>query len=155
MKKIIILLALSLTASAQVLNTSIVSKNKSFSISTFGDFGSNIFYSCDTVEYAVKNLMEQLGGEKIKVSCSGGINPWGGFSSPAYVRLSLDALQEDEAGSITANYQELDFRSSSSCHLFREIIRNTKGLFEITDLNYSNRCNVRFDNFKLSAKVLL
>lgn len=155
MKKILILLVLSLTANAQLLNTSVVSKTKSFSISTIGDFGSNVFYSCDTVENAIENLLEQLGGDRINVSCSGGINPWGGFSSPAYVRLSLNVLQKDESGSLTAKYEELDFKSSRSCHLFREIIRNTKNLFELKGLKYSNRCNARFDSFKLSTKVLL
>ena len=152
MKTILFGLVLSLVASAQVMiDAEVQSVSKNFNISSFGDFGSRIYYNCDSVENAVESMMTDFGATNVSVRCTGGLNRWGGFPTEARVSLSMDVLKMKAAGAMRGEYKSVRIRSFRSCHLLKEIADKTHGLFDVKTLDYTRRCTSS-DRFKLDGE---
>jgi len=154
MKVLLTLVFAASLASAQMINTNITTKNTSFRISSFGDFGSRVYYNCDSVESVVESMLTDFGAQNVSVRCSGGLNPWGGFATEAFVRVEMDVMTENNDGAMRGEYQVVEIKSSQSCHLYREVAKNTHGLFNVKSLTYTKRCSPSFDRFKLQGEFL-
>lgn len=155
MKLILSTLMLTVFANAQVVNSEYSSTKASFNITSFGDFGTRIYYNCDSVEAEVKSLMKEFGAKNIQVRCTGGITPWGGMATDAFVRLSMDVLTENVDGATNAEYQLVEISETRNCHLLKEVTKATKDLFKVQDLDYTRTCRGgSFDRFRLSGYFL-
>lgn len=154
MRTILLGLILSIGASAQMIDAQTVNTKTSFRISSIGDFGSRIYYNCDSVENEVERMMEAFGASNVNVTCSGGLSPWGGFATEAFVRLSMDVLKADIEGVMRGEYQRVEVKSFDNCHLLKEITNNTHGLFDVKNLTYTTRCSSTFKRFSLSGDFL-
>lgn len=142
-------------ANAQVTNSEYLNTKASFGITSFGDFGTRIYYNCDSVEAEVEALMKKFGAKNVEVSCTGGINPWGGMATDAFVRLSMDVLTEYVGGTTAAEYQLVEVRETRNCHMLKEVTKATKDLFRVQDLDYTRTCRGgSFDRFRLSGYFL-
>ena len=154
MKTILLGLILAIGASAQMVDAQSMTKSASFRISSIGDFGSRIYYNCDSVENQVASMMERFGATNVSVRCTGGLDPWGGFATEAFVRLTMDVLVSDANGAMRGEYQEVSIRSFDNCHLLKEISENTHGLFDVRSLNYTKTCTRSNSRFRLKGEFL-
>jgi hypothetical protein len=127
--KVLSLVALMISTSIFAANYQ--NHNISFSISNFGDSGSRVFYSCDSVESEVENLLEELGAKSIRVSCTGGIDVFNPrFSRPAFVRVNFESLTEDSDTLIETNIVKLNIKAAgSNCHLIKQSFRGIENKF--------------------------
>jgi hypothetical protein len=141
-------------AQANLEDTKLETKTKRFNITSFGDFGSRVYYNCDSVEAEVKSMMELFGAQNISVRCSGGISPWGGFATDAFVTLKMDVMTLDDEGTMRAEYEAVELRARRNCHLLKEVTKATAKLFVMKDLKYSRSCSPSSDFFRLSATIL-
>lgn len=125
-----------------------------FAISSHADHGGQIYYSCYAVEAAAEDLLTSLGAMNVKANCSGGLES-GGFSPIAFLSLEFTHPVTAKATEAThsARYMtvELKGRESSSgvhkghsCHLAREIFRNTSETLDLQNLHADFRCSGSF-----------
>jgi hypothetical protein len=115
--RFIALLALILTSSA--FAQEYVTKKVSFTIPTL-NLGTQTFYNCDSVESLTAAHIKTLGGENVKVTCTGGIDTWNpNWSTAAFVSAKFDALMP--TGDNTGGQERFMVRSSgvrsSDCQL--------------------------------------
>jgi hypothetical protein len=147
--KILSFLSLLISTSlfATELTSEFQSHNLSYSISNFGDQGSRVFYSCDTVENEVETLLTQLGAKSIRVSCTGGINIFNPtFSSPAYVRVSFDSLTQGQSSLHDVEVVNIKIKALGSlCHLIKESFNNVRKSFVITNAK-QRRCGAGYSS---------
>lgn len=154
MKSILLVLVIAFGASAQMIDAQTMTKKTSFRISSIADFGSRVYYNCDSVENQVESLMERFGATNVSVRCTGGLNPWGGFATEAFVTLSMDVMVSDANGAMRGEYQTVKVNSFDNCHLLKEVVDNTHGLFDVQDLDYTRRCTRTNARFKLVGSFL-
>lgn len=108
--RFIALLALVLTTSA--FAQEYVTKKVSFTIPTL-NLGTQTFYNCDSVESLVAGHVKTLGGENVKVNCTGGLDTWNpGWSTAAFVSAKFDVLVP--AGENTGGQERFIVRSNST-----------------------------------------
>jgi hypothetical protein len=154
-----VLSLIALMISTSIFAASYQGHNASFSISNFGDFGSRVFYSCDSVESEVENFLEELGAKSIRVSCTGGIDVFNPrFSRPAFVRVNFESLTKDSNNSVEANLVKLNVKAvGSNCHLIKETFRGVSKKF-ITSNVRQRQCrsgySSQFERTVLTLNVL-
>ncbi len=86
-----LLILASLLVSASAFASELVSQKVAFHVGG-RVLGREIYYSCESVRYAVKKHLVTLGAENVRVSCSGGLDHFNRRNAwPALVRASFDA----------------------------------------------------------------
>lgn len=108
--RFIALLALALTTSAFAQDY--VTKKVSFTIPTLS-LGTQTFYNCDSVESLTAAHIKTLGGENVKVTCTGGLDTWNPqWSTAAFVSAKFDVLVP--AGDNTGGQERFMIRSTGT-----------------------------------------
>ncbi|MEX0799142.1 MAG: hypothetical protein WD025_06840 [Bacteriovoracaceae bacterium] len=156
MKLIIMaLLAFSVSfATAQVVDTVEKTQTESFRIDSRTDFGGRVYYACESVEHKTEALLKELGAYDISVRCSGGIDPWGGYAREAFVKTTFTVKSENAQGDQDGSYEEFEFKSFGSCHLYSEVFSQVKDAFEFERLDKVRRCFRSNDRITISGSVL-
>ena len=118
-----------------------------FRINSNLDFGGRAYYNCDSVEAQAESMLEKLGAEGVSVSCRGGLDPWGGFSTEAYVSATFDAP-------ISGALQIVEFRGFQGCHLAKEIFNGVRKSFQIMDVQGLRSCSRSSDGYRFNVSVI-
>jgi hypothetical protein len=127
-------------------------KFERFTISQFGDNGSRIYYNCDSVENAVSESLKEMGAIVHSVRCTGGLDRFGRFHTPARVRATFDALSSKIDGNISSSIQSVEIRKRNNCHLYSSIVKGVSNSFEISKVNM-RRCFRSDDRTRIKIQV--
>ena len=126
-----------------------------YTIQTRTDFGSQVFYNCDSVENRVERLLETLGAKNISVRCTGGLDMWGNFHLPARVTAKYSALSNEMINSgINTELVEEKVKERNSCHLLNTSFNKLRKNFLIDSYKVrrctssNTRSNIRFTVLK-------
>jgi hypothetical protein len=134
----------------------VVSTHREFPIrSSFGP-GGHVYYNCDSVEAAVKDLLSQLGARRINVRCTGGIDE-GRPPMDAYVEVSFRALKLaaiNDTGIVMANWKWVQIHSWDDCYLKNEIFENVKTGFSMMDVSKARSCSRVDSQFRARLRTL-
>lgn len=121
MKTIIITLMMSLLASSAYATTS-----TSFTISTFSNNGSRVYYNCDSVEDRVESILNTMGVSVVDVRCTGGLDRFGRMHTSAFVRTTFDATALEA--------KEVKITDRSRCHLNNSIVKSLAKSIKVENL---------------------
>jgi len=149
MKVLILMLAL---ISSNVFAVGYKTVKSSFTVPELSGNGGRSYYSCDSVEAETQSILKTLGAKNISVRCTGGISPFGGFHSPAFVRANYSVLSFEVQGNMTvaiAN-ERID---GNNCHLTNSIVNGVEKKFEISKLRTRN-CFRASDRTMVTMDVL-
>ncbi len=128
-------------------------KSESFTISQFANNGARIYYNCDSVETKVEQTLKKLGAIVYSVRCTGGIDRFGRFHTPARVSATFDALNSEIDGNIATAIRTVSLNERTNCHLYQNIMRGLEQSFEISKVNYG-RCHKPGARTRIKFKVL-
>lgn len=118
-----------------------------FRINSNLDFGGRVFYACDSVEAETEAVLEKLGAAGASAACRGGFDPWGGFSTEAFVNATFDAPT-------TGVEQTIELRGFSNCHLVKEIFRGVRSSFKITNVSGLGSCSSSNDSYRFKVTLI-
>lgn len=153
MKLLIIATLLVSSAFSQVINTVNVTNNEGFTIFNRTNNGGIVFYSCDIVEYATRDLLQALGATDVSARCTGGFTPWG-TATPANVSVTFTSKMISEDGEGEGYFETFQFNRGDNCHLYENIFRNIKNNFAFENYDVMSPCFRGNDRFRLSGSVL-
>ncbi len=118
-----------------------------FRINSNLDFGGRTYYNCDSVESETEALLERLGATGVSAACRGGLDPWGGFSTEAFVSATFDAPT-------TGTEQTIEFRGFRNCHLVKEIFNGVRSSFKITNVSGLRSCSRSSDGYRFNVSII-
>jgi len=118
-----------------------------FLINSNLDFGGRVFYACGSVESETEALLEKLGATGVSAACRGGLDPWGGFSTEAYVNATFDAPT-------TGTEQTIELRGFRNCHLVKEIFNSVRSSFKITNVSGLRSCSSSSDSYRFKVTLI-
>ena len=129
--------------------------SSSFTISTFANGGTRVFYNCDSVENRVTHMLKQMGAHVLSVRCTGGLDRWGaGMHLPASVRVTYDTLSSKIDGNVATVVGETQIKQRDNCHLNNAIFKGVRHNFEIYKQN-QKRCLRPGDRTLIDLSLLL
>lgn len=130
----------------------------SYTIDSFTSPGDRVYYNCDSVESNTKSLLKKLGAEKIRVSCTGGFDPYTGFPpTPAYVTAKFIAptMTKNKAEPRLASVKEVELRSSDDCHFMKSTLDGLADEIELVITDGPNFCSSgRASSARFTVEVL-
>lgn len=130
----------------------------SYTIDSFTGPGDRIYYNCDSVESNTKSLLKKLGAEKIRVTCSGGFDPYTGFPpTPAYVTAKFIAptMTKNNATPRLASVKEIELRGSDDCHFMKSTLEGLAEEIELNIVDGPNFCSSgRAPSSRFTVEVL-
>ncbi len=151
MKKVLTLISIIFSFSA--LSAGYERVEKSFTIRHITDFGSQVYYNCDSVENKTEQLLESLGAIVYSVRCTGGLDVFGRFHMPARVKVEFEALKSEIDGGINSIYDVVSIRDFHNCHLNNSILNGVKDSLDILNIE-TRRCLRSSDRTRIEVSVL-
>lgn len=121
----------------------------------FSNVGSGqVYYNCDSVEYKVEELLEEMGAQNIRVRCSGGLDRFGQFSTSARVNTTFDVLSYEMPNDGTMfSTKRVEIRERDNCHLYNSSFKALSKSFEISEIS-TGVCFRPGDRTRISFKVI-
>lgn len=134
-----------------------VSNSYGFTISSIWDFGGRVYYNCDSVEDAAKDMLQHLGARNISVQCTGGLDHNGMPPMEAYLRVSYDSLKASGSGdpsAIQAYYTAVELRGYQDCFLAQQLFKKFVPTFDTKDVSSVRRCTEASGSYLYRLSVL-
>ena len=150
MKKLILVLTL---VAGNVFAANFQTNNSSFTVSDITRDGSRVYYNCDSVEHKVEKLLTKMGAKVHSVKCTGGLDVFGRFHTPARVRVSYDTISSKLAGNVATAISSVSIKERDNCHLNNTVVKAVKKNFEISKVEMK-RCFNANSRTRISMDVL-
>ncbi|MEC9284165.1 MAG: hypothetical protein VX642_15725 [Bdellovibrionota bacterium] len=112
-----------------------------------------VYYNCDSAEYTVESILEEMGAKDIRVRCTGGLDPIGSIHLPARINAEFEAINAELDGKISVKIDEVKFRNHKNCHLYNSVVKAVQDQFEIAHMEM-RRCH-RIDGSTLIKMSVL
>jgi hypothetical protein len=135
-----------------------VSNHYSFTLTSNWDFGGHVYYSCDSVEDAAKDMLQRMGARNVQTHCTGGIDQ--GHTMPpmeAYLTVSYDSLKATSAGdsqAVQGEYTAVELRGFDNCFLAQQLFKKFLPTFDTKDVSPARHCANPGSNYLYRLSVL-
>ncbi|MES3037320.1 MAG: hypothetical protein V4736_05375 [Bdellovibrionota bacterium] len=133
-----------LVSQAQAQSIAWVEKDIHVSYSSF-----HSYYSCDYAEQQTEKILNVMGAQGMKVTCSGGL-PYNEFVS---VRARFQSAIAT-IGTTEDNWSGVKFKVNEACDFNESIARQLAKHFTTRNVKVSSSCWDSQGSFKLTAEVL-
>lgn len=137
--KSMILGALLWSASAFAQNADMVEKHSKFHYSS-----TQSYYACSYAERQAKHFINEMGGEVVKIRCTGGL--------PDSPFVSVDMKYRS---AVAGAWQQVSLRGNESCDFNTKLINHLVENFEVRDIVSRNSCNFSSGRYQYSFDVLV
>ena len=157
MKKVVVLIAfLSSMAAHAGMKAQYVAHQADFTISAIGAGpGETVYYTCDSVVAATKDILKSIGAKNISVDCNGGLD-YPLPASDAFVSANFDSLVPAAGNAptaIDASFNGVTLSGSDNCYLVSSILSAVSSDFTIASLA-GNSCFNANDAYSIRLSVL-
>lgn len=141
-QSVIALAALGFVAPASAMEAYPTEHQVSYTLLSHVGGGEQIYYNCQSVRSTVKDILKKLGAEKIRVTCSGGIEQ--PFPTSAHVRASFVAASsmKNNQAPRKALVKGVTIRDNGSCHLYSETLDALSETIEMEVVSAPRYCRV-------------
>jgi hypothetical protein len=137
--KSIILGLLLLSANALAQTADMVEKNSSFFYTS-----SRSYYACSYAESRAKNFIKEMGGEVVKIRCTGGL--------PDFSYVDVDMTYR---AAVTGVWKSVSLRGNESCEFNTKLIESLIPNFKTQNMVAREFCNDSSGRYQYTFEALV
>ncbi len=120
--------------------------------STFTYSSNRAYYACSYAEAQTKKYIQQMGGEVVKVRCSGG------FPDSPFVTVNMHFTNfkaSNSADAMTSEWMVVKIRGNESCEFNKKLVEHLLPQFETRNLQAREFCNVSEGRYQYAFESLV
>lgn len=145
---------ISAPATAQTVYAVSQTQKLTFSVWDSTGAGNHTYFSCDGLEDLTKSLLLQLGAQKIKVRCSGGLDSTGYWGSPLVRAEFIAPMVSEQSTNTLATYHLVSLKGRDNCSAAQTIFSAISKKMDVTvHKGQNNFCESR-QSYQIEAKTL-